>query len=69
MTVKTMTLNGKPYELGNEITIAALVRSLDLNATQVAIERNRTIVPRARWDEVILSEGDEVEVVRLIGGG
>lgn len=40
-----------------------------MNVTQVAIEKNLSIVPRIRWSAEPLAEGDQIEVVRLIGGG
>ncbi|MDX2113116.1 MAG: sulfur carrier protein ThiS [Alphaproteobacteria bacterium] len=64
-----ITLNGKTHLLDNACTVAALVESLGINATQVAIEKNQVIVPRARWSAEPLAEGDRVEVVRFIGGG
>lgn len=62
-------VNGKDYPLTAPTTVSALVESLALNASQVAIERNLEIVPRSRWSEVTLDEGDSIEVVRFIGGG
>lgn len=62
-------LNGKPHELPAAMTIAALTEHLGLNIKQVAIERNLAIVPRARWGEVMIAEGDAIEVVGFIGGG
>jgi len=62
-------LNGKAHGLKGQISVAALVESLGLNVTQVAIERNREIVPRSRWGEVMLDDADEIEIVKFIGGG
>ena len=42
---------------------------MKLEPTQVAIERNREIVPRSLYKEVTLNEGDELEIVTFIGGG
>ncbi|MGE0755112.1 MAG: sulfur carrier protein ThiS [Alphaproteobacteria bacterium] len=64
-----LILNGEEKELAGVDTVAALVEQLQLNATQVAIERNRVIVPRATYGQAALSEGDEIEIVRFIGGG
>lgn len=62
-------VNGETREYDAGQNVAALVAALGMNATQVAIERNRDIIPRSRWDEVALQEGDEIEIVRFIGGG
>ena len=62
-------VNGKPYQLETKLSVAGLARLLELNASQIAVERNREIVPRSSWNEVILDEADEIEIVRFIGGG
>ncbi len=36
---------------------------------RVAVELNRTIVPREKWGETNLSEGDRLEIVHFVGGG
>jgi thiamine biosynthesis protein ThiS len=35
----------------------------------VAVELNRQLVPRAQFAQRMLAEGDELEVVTLVGGG
>ncbi len=62
-------LNGEPRDLPDRLSVAALVEELGLLPTQVAVEVNRALVPRASRDETLLSEGDEIELVTLVGGG
>ena len=50
-------------------TLAALVERLGMKADRVAVELNRDIVPRDRWRETQLKEGDRLEVVHFVGGG
>lgn len=50
-------------------TLAALVETLGMKADRVAVELNRDIVPRDRWAETTLNEGDRLEVVHFVGGG
>ena len=61
-------LNGKPYEC-SAVNVQALTQALGLNPTQVAIERNREIVPRSRYEQTLLTADDEIEIVHFIGGG
>jgi len=61
-------VNGEHYE-SHAVSVAELTRHLRLNLGQIAIERNREIVPRSRYAEVMLVAGDEIEIVRFIGGG
>lgn len=62
-------VNGERREWAEGRTVAALLAELELSGKPVAVEVNRRVAPReehARWE---LVEGDEVEVVSLVGGG
>ena len=50
-------------------TLAALIESLNMKPDRVAVELNREIVPRNRWPETPLKEGDRLEIVHFVGGG
>ena len=64
-----INLNGELYELAQIMNVREFVASLNLNTTQVAVERNREIVARSLYDKVMLEEGDNIEIVTFIGGG
>lgn len=65
----TITVNGDPRELAEGTTAAALVESLGLGTGWVVVEINRSVVPRAEIAEVVLNEGDVVEIVKAVAGG
>ena len=52
-----------------DATIEKLAQTLNIAPSQVAIERNREIVPRSQYGSIVLNEGDQVEIVTFIGGG
>ena len=62
-------VNGAPREFAQAPTVAQFLDQLDLAGKRVAIERNGEIVPRSRFVEERLSEGDRIEVVVAVGGG
>ena len=64
-----ITLNGERRELDAPLTIAALLEHLSIDSRRVAVEHNMVIVKRAAFDEVVVREGDVVEVVNFVGGG
>lgn len=64
-----ITLNGEPFELAQPISLVALLEQLDIDARRVAVEHNLTIVKRHRFPDVIIGEGDQVEIVNFVGGG
>lgn len=64
-----VTINGDKKNVPEGLTVAALLQQLTLPAERVAIERNRDILPRARWDATAVEAGDSYEIVQLVGGG
>ena len=69
MTSISITLNGDARGVEAGTTIAALVAAIGLDPAKVAVERNRAIVSRSTLAEVMLAEGDELEIVHFVGGG
>ena len=67
--VAAITVNGKVQEHEQLGSLAELVEQLSLEASQIAVERNREIVPRASYAETQLVAGDEIEIVTFVGGG
>ncbi len=67
--VPTIVLNGEPKDVPRPATVAALLGELGLDPREVAVERNREIVPRATYGAVSLTDGDRLEVVTFVGGG
>jgi len=64
----SLTVNGEPRRTAPG-SIADLVRSLDLEPTKVAVERNGEIVPRSTLANVQIADGDVLEIVHFVGGG
>ena len=62
-------LNGDLQELPAPETVAALLLRLGLDARTVAVELDRVVVKRARYDSTEVRDGAEVEVVAFVGGG
>ncbi|MBV1689938.1 sulfur carrier protein ThiS [Novosphingobium sp. G106] len=65
----SLTVNGEPRRIAAGATIAQLVESLELNPQKVAVERNGEIAPRSSLAEVVLGDGDVLEIVHFVGGG
>lgn len=67
--VPTIVLNGEPRPVATGTTVADLVAELGLVPAQVAVEKNREIVPRAAHPATPLADGDTLEIVTFVGGG
>ena len=67
-------INGEERDLADlalnaVATLALLIESLGMKPDRVAVELNREIVPRNRWPETLLNDGDKLEIVHFVGGG
>ena len=62
-------VNGAPREFAAAPTVAQFLAELSLAGKRLAIERNGEIVPRSRFTEQRLADGDRLEVVVAVGGG
>ena len=62
-------VNGEQRALENDCTVARLLADLNLAGQPCAVEVNAAVVPRREHGERLLSEGDTVEIVTLVGGG
>jgi thiamine biosynthesis protein ThiS len=64
-----LQINGQPREFPSSLSLAALIEELGMKQGRVAVELNRSIVPRDQWPRTQLAEGDQLEIVHFVGGG
>lgn len=64
-----ITVNDASHDCADSATVADVIIALGLSTKRVAVEVNRTLVPRAQHAEHVLQANDQVEVVTLVGGG
>jgi thiamine biosynthesis protein ThiS len=62
-------LNGDPHEVPRPLTVSELLTGLEIDARRVAVEHNLVVLKRATFDDVLVREGDQVEIVNFVGGG
>jgi thiamine biosynthesis protein ThiS len=63
-----LRVNGEPQEVPEGATLLELLQTLGIRG-RVAVERNGTVLRQAEHVEVLLAEGDVLEVVTFVGGG
>jgi sulfur carrier protein len=63
------TVNGEALDLPDGLTVQSLLLRLKVAGDRVAVERNGLVVKRARHAEVMLQDGDVLEIVTFVGGG
>ena len=62
-------INGKDSEVASDINIAQLLEHLEIRPGRVVVELNAEVVSRDAYGDTQLKEGDEVEIVHVVGGG
>lgn len=65
-----ISINGSPRRFqSHSMSIADLVAELNVAGKRIAIEYNGEIMARSRFAEVMLKDGDKLEIVGAVGGG
>ena len=65
----TISLNGKTEDARDARTVQELIEQLGLPPKTVLIEHNGTALHRREWSARDLTEGDQIEVLRVVAGG
>ena len=65
----TLQINGKQVQLEAPTPLPTYLAQLGVNPKAVAVEHNGTIIERTAYEGVTLTQGDTVEIVRMVGGG
>jgi thiazole synthase len=64
-----LRINGEARDCAGPLSVADLVERLGHDSRKIAVEVNRSVVPRRDYAQHCLGEGDEIEIVTLVGGG
>ncbi|MBK9575950.1 MAG: sulfur carrier protein ThiS [Fibrobacterota bacterium] len=62
-------VNGEDRTVESATDVLGLVTSLGLEPGWVVVEHNLHALDRALWSSTPLADGDQVEIVRFMGGG
>ena len=65
----SVSINGTARDLPQAISVAELIQDMQLGGKRIALERNGEIVPRSRFEQQMLADGDKLEIVVAVGGG
>ena len=73
MTSLTSTIsiivNGEPVSVSVDANVEALLRQLEYKLPAIAVERNYEILAQKSFATCVLADGDNLEIVSLVGGG
>ena len=61
-------INGQELNVAGR-TISEYLATTNYDPKRIAVERNGDIVFKSEYDEILLQDGDSIEVVSFVGGG
>lgn len=64
-----VVVNGEERELPDPMSVAGLLVHLGVDQRFGAVEVNREVVPKSEHGTHALRDGDQVEIIRFVGGG
>jgi len=72
MTFEQLTniqLNGELLQLTQVDTVAALLEQQSLSNGRIVVVLNDEIVPKSRWNQQTINDGDLIDIMSPISGG
>lgn len=64
-----MKVNGKYVSLEESQNISSVLFKMGYPHERVAVVLNGEIIPKQKFNEVMLSEADKIEIISFVGGG
>ncbi len=64
-----ITVNDVLRTVPERTSVESLLDLMGLKPRFLAVELNRRVVPRSEHGQTMLAEGDQIEIVTLVGGG
>jgi sulfur carrier protein len=63
------TINGIEYALPQGATLVDFLKNRNIPEVGIVVELNGKVLPKGEHTGIVLSDGDRVEIVQIIGGG
>jgi len=64
-----ITVNNDLMEVSEEMTVEKLIESFGFQQYQLAVAINNKVVPKAKWQQTLLHENDNIIIIKAVSGG
>ncbi len=64
-----IVINGIKQQIPQASNLLQLLQRFELAPERIAVEINLTVIDREAYDATVLHDGDQIEIIRFIGGG
>ena len=65
----TIIINGDSKEIPSGLNLEGVLDFFSLPSKRIAVELNKTVIPRREWETTVIAESDKIEVIHFVGGG
>lgn len=65
----TLSINGEAVTCPHQTPVTEVIAQCNYNPRLVAVEYNGEILHRQHWSETKVQDGDQLEIVTIVGGG
>ena len=65
----TITANGESHNLDPGTTLGGFLAAREIDHHKVVVERNGEALSPSTSAELVLEDGDQLEIVRIVAGG
>ena len=62
-------LNGKQFSIDKKMSIKDILAQNNIGEKNIVVEVNKEIISKSQWDQTILKENDQIEIITAVGGG
>ncbi|ODS23257.1 thiamine biosynthesis protein ThiS [Candidatus Endobugula sertula] len=62
-------MNGEAVVLTRSINLSTLLEQQAYQMKKIAVAINGEFVPRSRYNDTMINDGDQVDVIQAVGGG
>ena len=62
-------INGEDVRGVEGISVIDYLNNNGYNVNRVVVEKNLEVVPRDNMNNVLLEDGDHIEIIQFVGGG
>ena len=64
-----LSINGKDEKLPAGTTLLDFLEQKGLPIPAIVVEYNKDVLPKGKYDGIVLRDGDNLEIIQVIGGG
>ena len=64
-----LTVNGKQYQVDGNPSVSEFLATTGFKPTQVVVEHNGRVLERHNLGEIMLHDGDRLEIIVPVAGG